>query len=30
VMKEQGIPTGTALGILSLFGAGLQSYEPKK
>jgi hypothetical protein len=28
-MKEQGIPEGTAFGILSLFGMSLQNYEPK-
>ena len=28
-MKEQGVPAGTALGMLSLFGWGLQTYQPK-
>jgi hypothetical protein len=28
-MEEQGIPRGTVLSILSIFGAGLQTYEPK-
>lgn len=30
VMKEQGIPAGTAMMILSAFGMGLQYYEPRK
>jgi 3D (Asp-Asp-Asp) domain-containing protein len=29
-MKEQGIPAGAALGVLSIFGAGLSTYQPKK
>ncbi|TFH57916.1 MAG: hypothetical protein E4G90_11220 [Gemmatimonadales bacterium] len=29
-MIEQGIPRGTALGILSIFGAGLQNFDEKK
>lgn len=29
-MEEQGIPKGTALSILSLFGAGVQTYDSKK
>jgi len=29
-MEDQGVPTGTALGILSLFGMGLQTYAKKK
>ncbi len=30
IMKEQGIPAGLALGILSVFGMGLQTYDVKK
>lgn len=29
-MKEQGIPAGTALGILSVFGMGVQTYDAKQ
>jgi hypothetical protein len=29
VMQEQGIPKGTALSLISLFGMGLQTYKPK-
>lgn len=29
-MKAQGIPEGTAISILGLFGAGVQTYGPKK
>lgn len=29
-MEAQGVPRGTALSILSLFGAGLQTYKPKE
>ncbi|MDD4308539.1 MAG: hypothetical protein PHU53_07015, partial [Thermoplasmata archaeon] len=29
-MKAQGVPAGTALGILSVFGMGLQTYEAKR
>uniref|UniRef100_A0A6H1Z6W2 Putative von Willebrand domain containing protein n=1 Tax=viral metagenome TaxID=1070528 RepID=A0A6H1Z6W2_9ZZZZ len=29
-MKFQGVPAGTALGILSLWGMGIQSYDTKK
>jgi hypothetical protein len=29
-MQERGVPAGAALGILSIFGAGLQTYEEKK
>jgi hypothetical protein len=29
VMKEHGIPAGTALGLLSLFGMGVQHYEDR-
>jgi hypothetical protein len=29
-MQEQGVTKGAALGILALFGMGLQTYEPKK
>lgn len=29
VMRDEGVPEGTALGILSLFGMGLQHYEQK-
>lgn len=29
-MKEQGAPAGAALGLLSVFGMGLQTYETKK
>lgn len=28
-MKEQGIPKGTILGLLSIFGAGVSTYAPK-
>jgi len=28
-MKDQGVPAGTALGLLSVFGMGLQTYEAK-
>ena len=28
-MKEQGVPAGTALGILNLFGVGVQTYEER-
>ena len=28
-MKEQGVPAGTAFGILSMFGMGLQTYDTK-
>ncbi len=28
-MEEQGVPRGTALSILSMFGMGLQTYEDK-
>lgn len=30
VMIEKGVPTGSALSLLAIFGAGLQTYEPKK
>lgn len=30
VMEEQGVPKGTILSILSLFGAGVQTYDEKK
>ena len=30
VMEEQGVPRGTAIGILSLFGMGVQNYDAKK
>jgi hypothetical protein len=26
-MKEQGVPAGAALGVLSIFGMGLQNYD---
>jgi len=29
-MQEQGIPKGVALQLLSLFGVGLQTYEPRQ
>ena len=29
-MKDQGVPAGTALGIVSVFGMGLQTYKPYK
>jgi len=29
VMRSEGVPEGTALGILSLFGMGVQHYEPR-
>ena len=29
VMRSEGVPEGTALGILSIFGMGVQHYEPK-
>lgn len=29
-MKSQGIPRGTALALLAIFGMGLQTYEPRK
>lgn len=29
-MLEQGVPAGTAFGVLSIFGMGLQNYEEKK
>jgi len=28
-IEDQGIPKGTAMALLSLFGMGLQSYSPK-
>jgi hypothetical protein len=28
-MKDQGVPRGAALGLLSIFGAGLQTYEQR-
>jgi hypothetical protein len=28
-MQDQGIPAGAALGLLSTFGAGLQTYTPR-
>lgn len=28
-MKEQGVPAGAALGVLAMFGDGLQTYAPK-
>lgn len=28
-MREQGVPAGTALGLLAVLGAGMQTYEPK-
>jgi hypothetical protein len=30
VMKEQGVPAGSALSMLSIFGMGLQTYDNKK
>ena len=29
-MKDNGVPAGSALGILSIFGMGLQVYDPRK
>ena len=29
-MREEGIPVGAALGILGLFGMGLQTFDPYK
>lgn len=29
-MQEQGVPRGTALSLLSMFGIGLQTYEPRE
>ena len=29
-MKEQGVPAGSAMGLLSFFGLGLQTYQPKQ
>ena len=29
-MNEQGVPMGAALGVLSIFGMGLQNYDDKK
>ncbi len=28
-MEDQGVPKGTALSVLSLFGMGLAAYEPR-
>jgi hypothetical protein len=28
-IEEQGVPTGTAMGLLSMFGIGLQTYKPR-
>jgi len=30
VMEEQGIPAGTIIGLLSLFGVGVQNYDEQK
>lgn len=30
VMRDQGVPAGTAMSILSIFGMGMQSYRPKQ
>jgi hypothetical protein len=27
-MREQGVPTGAALQMLSIFGAGIQTFDP--
>lgn len=29
-MKEEGVPAGSAFGILAIFGMGLQNYDPKR
>jgi hypothetical protein len=29
-MEAQGIPRGTALGLLSIFGMGLQDFDPNR
>lgn len=29
-LREQGVPEGTAMGLLSILGMGLQTYEPRK
>jgi hypothetical protein len=29
-MQDQGVPKGAALGLISLFGVGLQTYQPRR